>query len=140
MNQSNFKRIRQINLPSGQTTSISIEQYLNCLYQGKRCTVQKVSMNLPAPNTPPKTALDDSFCMDDLPFEFSEHAVSANDEEKVIVLLKSNFVFNSIPQTVLSLVTNEMLFVTLPKGTVIYDKNDDEEEASEIFLSSCMQK
>ena len=125
LNQLNLKKIRQINLNYPNKIPISIEQYLNCLYQGKKCSISKTSMGEKQQINSPGKNTEDSIVIDDLPIEFSEHYVPSVDEEKIIILLKSNFVFSSIPQTVLSLVTNEMIFISLPKDTIIYNKNDD---------------
>ena len=85
LNQTDLKKIRQISLNPGKNTIISIEQYLNSLYQGKGISINRGSRrNFLDGSINPLS--EKSLCIDEFPFEFSEHSVPLMVEEKIIVL------------------------------------------------------
>ena len=61
---------------------------------------------------------------DDPPFNCSEHAFPLSDEENISKILKSNYYFQDQTQDIINLIITEILYITIPKDTTIYDLND----------------
>ena len=58
------------------------------------------------------------------PFNIKEYGIPNISIEKIIKLIETYFV-SDIPQNIMTSVTNELLYLSVPKNKIIYDDNDD---------------
>ena len=68
---------------------------------------------------------DSSINIDNLPFNYKEHSLSAEDEEQITKILKKQIIFQDISHEILSIIQCEMIRLELPAGKIIYDLNDE---------------
>ena len=90
----------------------SVEYYLNIYYKKKH----------EIKNTKEEKTLED---IENLPFNYKEHQLSLNEEEKITQILKKQIIFQDIPPEILDIIKCEMIRLLLPKGKIIYDLNDE---------------
>jgi len=101
--------------------SKTAEHYLNIYYQKRNSSyIRNSSTNLV------KSKVEDTIVnIDELPFIYNEHALSAEDEEQITKILKKQIIFQDISQEILSIIECEMIKLDLPGGKIIYDMNDE---------------
>ena len=61
---------------------------------------------------------------EDPAFNVLEHPFPSQDEEKISKILKSKDYFQDQTNSVINLIINEIIYITIPKETTIYDMND----------------
>ena len=101
------------------------EYYLNMYYQKKNSfssVIKRYSSNLFKTQSNENNT---SINLEDLPFTYKEHSLSAEDEEKISKILKKQIIFQDVSQEILSIIECEMIKMTLPEGKTVYDLNDE---------------
>ena len=101
--------------------SKTAEYYLNIYYQKKNTSnIKKASTNKI------RTIVEDnSVNIEEHPFNYKEHSLSAEDEEQITKILKKQIIFQDISQEILSIIECEMIRLEVPEGKIIYDLNDE---------------
>ena len=61
---------------------------------------------------------------DEIPYNISEHLMPLLDEENIIKILKTNDFFQDQTNDIFNLVISEIIYISVAKGTIIYDNND----------------
>ena len=97
------------------------EHYLNKYYQKRNSSYIKNSSS----NVIRSMVEDNSFILDEVPFNYKEHSLSAEDEEQITKILKKQIIFQDISQEILSIIECEMIRLELPEGKIVYDLNDE---------------
>ena len=99
----------------------TVEHYLNIYYQKRNSSFIKNSST----NVIKSKLKDTTINADELPFNFKEHSLSAEDEEQITKILKKEIIFQDISQEILSIIECEMIRLELPEGKIVYDLNDE---------------
>ena len=106
------------------------EFYLNVYYHKKKNGMPGLTMN----NSKNKKRLDtnnslreedEEMDIEDLPFNYKEYSITHEEEEKIIKILKNQIVFQGVSPEILSVISHDMIMLTMPEGKIIYDINDD---------------
>ena len=107
--------------PEINQESKTAEHFLNIYYQKRNSSnVKNSSMNVVK-----SRGEENIINMDNLPFNYKEHSLSAEDEEIITKILKKQIIFQDISQEILSILECEMIRLELPEGKIIYDLDDD---------------
>ena len=61
---------------------------------------------------------------DESPFNVLEHPFPSSDEENISKILKTNDYLQDQTQDIINLIINEIIYITIPKQSTIYDLND----------------
>ena len=126
-----IKRINCFEWKNDSTNSNkSIEFYLNHIYKKKKINFSRVSLNnqlsLKASKINGKENEEDTLIdINDIPFHIIEHQILPIDEEIITKLLQKQIIFQNTSPEILSIIANEMLYIKVPEGKIIYDVNDD---------------
>ena len=101
--------------------SKTAEYYLNIYYQKKNTSnIKKASTNMI------RTIVEDNSAnIEEHPFNYKKHSLSAEDEEQITKILKKQIIFQDISQEILSIIECEMIRLEVPEGKIIYDLNDE---------------
>ena len=101
----------------------SVEHYLNIYFQKKNLNTEKMKNSIDYTN---RTKEEDTLInLDNLPFIYKEHSLSAEEEIRVTKILKKEIIFQDVSQEILSIIEREMIRLILPPGKIIYDLNDE---------------
>ena len=101
----------------------SVEHYLNIYFQKKNLNTEKMKNSIDYTN---RTKEEDTLInLDNLPFIYKEHSLSAEEEIRVTKILKKEIIFQDVSQEILSIIEREMIRLILPTGKIIYDLNDE---------------
>ena len=101
----------------------SVEHYLNIYFQKKNLNTEKMKNSIDYTN---RTKEEDTLInLDNLPFTYKEHSLSAEEEIRVTKILKKEIIFQDVSQEILSIIEREMIRLILPPGKIIYDLNDE---------------
>ena len=101
----------------------SVEHYLNIYFQKKNLNIEKMKNSIDYTN---RTKEEDTLInLDNLPFTYKEHSLSAEEEIRVTKILKKEIIFQDVSQEILSIIEREMIRLILPPGKIIYDLNDE---------------
>ena len=101
----------------------SVEHYLNIYFQKKNLNSEKMRNSIAYTN---RTKEEDTLIsLENLPFNYKEHALSAEEEIGVTKILKKQIIFQDVSQEILSIIEREMIRLILPPGKIIYDLNDE---------------
>ena len=101
----------------------SVEHYLNIYFQKKNLNTEKMKNSIDYTN---RTKEEDTLInLDNLPFNYKEHSLSAEEEIRVTKILKKEIIFQDVSQEILSIIEREMIRLILPPGKIIYDLNDE---------------
>ena len=126
-----IKKINCFELKNDYTNSNkTMEFYLNYIFKKKKLNFSKVSVthsiNLKTSKINGKENEEDTIVdANEIPFNYSEHHISPNDEEILTKLLKKQVIFQNTPSEILSIISSEMFFLKVPEGKIIYDIDDD---------------
>ena len=123
-----------INLFEFQQKTNTVEYFLNLSLKNKKSLTIKETKQLNFTNNngnisfpSPKEISEKKYLTepkDPPPFNITEYKMPLNDINKVSKILNSNTLFQNENQNIVELIVTEIMYLVIPKDTIIYDTND----------------
>ena len=104
------------------------EFYLNIYYHKKKNGVSAMNNEKNKKRLDSNNSLredDEEIDIEDLPFNYKEYSLTQIEEEKIVKILKNQIVFQGVSPEILSVISHDMIMLSIPEGKIIYDINDD---------------
>ena len=83
------------------------------------------SFNFPVNDIKEDVGIDETVFSNSLDITFISHTISQEEEVQIQKAIREHFFLQDLTEDVISLVINELIFFTFPKGKVIYEEGDD---------------
>ena len=123
-----------INLFEFQQKTNTVEYFLNLSLKNKKSLTIKETKQLNFTNNngnisfpSPKEISEKKYLTepkDQPPFNITEYKMPLNDINKISKILNSNTLFQNENQNIVELIVTEIMYLVIPKDTIIYDTND----------------